>query len=152
MNAAVLRIAAPAAARCRRPTSTTVLAIERAAYEFPWTRGNFIDSLHAGYHAQLLVDERDRLIGYFVAMAGVDEMHLLNLSVAPERQRRGHAREMLDALLAHCRAERRRDAVARGADQQRACARAVSAPWLRRDRRASQLLPGAAGKRAKMLS
>lgn len=83
-----------------------VLEIERAAYEFPWSRGNFLDSLHAGYFAQLLFDEQAALAGYFIAMQGVDEMHLLNLSVAPARQGRGHARWMLDSLLAHCRSER----------------------------------------------
>ncbi len=80
-----------------------VLEIEQAAYEFPWSRGNFLDSLHAGYLAQMLFDERRELVGYFIAMAGVDEMHLLNLSVAPAMQGRGHARFLLDALLDHCR-------------------------------------------------
>lgn len=82
-----------------------VLAIEAAAYDFPWTRGNFLDSLHAGYLARLLYDEPGALAGYFVAMAGVDEMHLLNLSVAPALQGRGHARWMLDALCDHCRSQ-----------------------------------------------
>jgi ribosomal-protein-alanine N-acetyltransferase len=27
-----------------------VVAIERAVYTHPWTRGNFIDSLNAGYN------------------------------------------------------------------------------------------------------
>ena len=48
-----------------------VLAVERAAYSFPWTRGNFIDSLAASYLAEMLVDDRGGLVGYFVAMAGV---------------------------------------------------------------------------------
>lgn len=81
----------------------TVLAIENAAYEFPWTRGNFIDSLHAGYEAWLLRDEHGALLGYAIAMAGVDEMHLLNITVAPGMQSQGHARWLLDALLVHCR-------------------------------------------------
>jgi len=80
-----------------------VLAIESAAYEFPWTRGNFIDALAAGYWSQLLVDARGALRGYLVAMHGVDEMHLLNVTVAPAHQHAGHARWMLDALVARCR-------------------------------------------------
>jgi ribosomal-protein-alanine N-acetyltransferase len=80
-----------------------VLAVERAAYSFPWTRGNFIDSLAAGYLAELLVDDRATLVGYYVAMAGVDELHLLNLTVAPAQQRRGHSRTLLDALERRCR-------------------------------------------------
>jgi ribosomal-protein-alanine N-acetyltransferase len=81
-----------------------VMALETAVYPFPWTRGNFIDSLAAGYVAQLLRDGRDaRLLGYFVALAGVDEMHLLNITVAPDHRRQGLARSMMVALVARCR-------------------------------------------------
>jgi ribosomal-protein-alanine N-acetyltransferase len=80
-----------------------VLAIEARAYSFPWTRGNFVDSLAAGYAAELLLDDHGELIGYFVAMEGVDELHLLNLTVAPDRQRQGHARTLLDLLEQRCR-------------------------------------------------
>ena len=36
-------------------------------------------------------------------MAGVEEMHLLNITVAPHAQHRGHALYLLDALVALCR-------------------------------------------------
>lgn len=80
-----------------------VLAIEARCYSHPWTRGNFIDSLAAGYRAELLVDGEDEILGYCVAMAGVGELHLLNLTVAQRWQRAGHARTLLDALEGHCR-------------------------------------------------
>lgn len=85
-----------------------VIAIENVAYEFPWSRGNFIDSLAAGYEARVLLDGHAGIAGYLVAMAGVDEMHLLNLTVAPPRQRLGHARFMLDGLVGMCRAREAR--------------------------------------------
>jgi ribosomal-protein-alanine N-acetyltransferase len=74
-----------------------VVAIEARAYEHPWTRGNFADSLRSGYEAQVLL-AGDVLLGYFVAMRGVDEVHLLNITVAPEHQSQGWGRLMLDAL------------------------------------------------------
>ena len=74
-----------------------VQAIEASAYAFPWTRGNFIDSLAAGYQAEVLVDE-GVVAGYFVAMVGVDELHLLNITVAPAHQGRGMGSLMLDAV------------------------------------------------------
>jgi ribosomal-protein-alanine N-acetyltransferase len=83
-----------------------VVAIEQATYDFPWTRGNFLDSLRAGYEMQGLITPQDGLVGYFIAMLGVEEMHLLNLSVAPAAQHRGHARHMLDELQALARAKR----------------------------------------------
>ncbi|MGV8805093.1 MAG: ribosomal protein S18-alanine N-acetyltransferase [Polaromonas sp.] len=78
-----------------------VLRIEQSAYESPWSQANFSDSLGAGYQMQLLLagpDAAPELLGYFVAMKGVDEVHLLNITVAPAFQRRGWARVMLDAL------------------------------------------------------
>ena len=78
-----------------------VMAIEQVAYEFPWSRGNFIDALAAGYDARLLCRD-EQTIGYFVVMAGVDEMHLLNLSVAPAEHGQGHGRFMLDEIVALC--------------------------------------------------
>ena len=74
-----------------------VLAVEQRAYSHPWTRGNFTDALASGYEAQLLMAD-DHLLGYFVAMMGVDEVHLLNITVTPEYQRQGWARVLLDAL------------------------------------------------------
>ncbi len=81
-----------------------VMAIETEAYAFPWSRGNFVDSIASGYAASVLYDGEGRILGYFVAMAGVDEMHLLNITVAPQAQHRGHALYMLDALLDLCQA------------------------------------------------
>ncbi len=75
----------------------SVLRVEQQAYAHPWLRANFVDSLKSGYQAQLLLAD-ETLLGYFVAMKGVDEVHLLNITVAPRYQRQGWARVMLDAL------------------------------------------------------
>ena len=74
-----------------------VMPVEREAYAHPWTRGNFADSIRSGYQAQLLC-AGGTLLGYFVAMKGVDEVHLLNITVAPPHQGQGWGRVMLDAL------------------------------------------------------
>jgi len=76
-----------------------LLPIEQAAYSHPWTRGNFEDAIRAGYYGQLMLLD-DQLIGYFVAMKGVDEVHLLNITVAPHHQKQGWARILLDELVA----------------------------------------------------
>ena len=91
-----------------------VLAIEHSAYAQPWSRGNFADSLQQGYQMQLLcapspahspAPAASTILGYFVAMKGVDEVHLLNLTVAPPWQRQGWGRIMLDALTLWSRAQ-----------------------------------------------
>lgn len=81
-----------------------VLAVEQQAYTHPWSRVNFLDSIRSGYQAQVLVGD-DSLIGYFVAMKGVDEVHLLNITVAPACQRQGWSRVMLDALATWSRGQ-----------------------------------------------
>jgi len=82
-----------------------VLAIEQAVYPFAWTHGNFVDSLVAGHAAHVLRAADGTIAAYSVAMMGVQEMHLLNLTVSPPWRRRGHARALVDALVAQCRRE-----------------------------------------------
>jgi len=71
-----------------------VVAIEGAIYPHPWTRGNFADSLEAGYHC-CVVECAGEMAGYTVVMIAAGEAHLLNLSVAAPWQRRGIGREAL---------------------------------------------------------
>lgn len=80
-----------------------VLAVEASATEFPWTRGNFVDALAAGYEAEVLEDAHGELIGYHVSMVAVDEMHLLNLTVTPALQRHGWGRHLLERVIARAR-------------------------------------------------
>ena len=74
-----------------------VIAIEKAIYAFPWTEGNFRDSLAAGYRCSAYVRDGE-LIGYFVMMLAADEAHLLNLSIAAGCQRQGHGGMLLERL------------------------------------------------------
>ena len=71
-----------------------VLAIENAIYTHPWTRGNFADSLRAGYCCRTW-RQGSVLVGYFVLLAAAAEAHLLNLSIAATVQRRGHGAALL---------------------------------------------------------
>jgi ribosomal-protein-alanine N-acetyltransferase len=82
-----------------------VTAIEQVAYAHPWSLRNFSDALESRYQAQVLL-AGNTLLGYFVAMQGVDEVHLLNITVAPAYQRQGWARVMLDALGLWARGQR----------------------------------------------
>lgn len=84
-----------------------VMAVESAIYTHPWTRGNFVDSLRAGYECRVL-RLGPELLGYFVLMVAAAEGHLLNLSIAAAYQRAGHGAW----LLAHA-AERARKLRAR---------------------------------------
>ena len=87
---------APRSRAMREADLDEVMAIENAIYTHPWTRGNFADSLRAGYECRTwrLGGE---LIGYFVLMVAAGEAHLLNLSIAarapaPRARQRAAAR------------------------------------------------------------
>lgn len=74
-----------------------VLAIENVAYTHPWTRGNFADALRSGYCCRVLM-QGEEVLGYFLAMQILDEVHLLNLAVSPLHQGQGFAHELLECL------------------------------------------------------
>jgi ribosomal-protein-alanine N-acetyltransferase len=77
-----------------------VAEIESRAYSHPWTRGNFENSIKAGHMGLTLRDPSGTLVAYAVLMPVVDEMHLLNITVDPHRQRQGLGRLMLAVTLA----------------------------------------------------
>jgi [ribosomal protein S18]-alanine N-acetyltransferase len=85
-----------------------VLEIENAVYSHPWSRGNFTDSLRAGYQCWTWRHGAE-LIGYFVLLVAAGEGHLLNLSIAGDWQRSGHGSTLLVQIM--------RMAKTRGADK-----------------------------------
>jgi ribosomal-protein-alanine N-acetyltransferase len=81
-----------------------VIAVEQSVYGHPWTVGNFKDALASGYEAQRLL-AGNTLIGYFVAMKVIDEVHLLNITVSLDYRSQGWAKVMLDALALWARGQ-----------------------------------------------
>ncbi|MDD5176934.1 MAG: ribosomal protein S18-alanine N-acetyltransferase [Sterolibacterium sp.] len=81
-----------------------VLAVEQRVYAFPWTRGNFVDSLASGYSSWLMRDG-EGMLGYAVMMLVLDEAHLLNISIVPERQQAGFGSVLLEHLFAVARSQ-----------------------------------------------
>ncbi|MFV1921693.1 MAG: ribosomal protein S18-alanine N-acetyltransferase [Methylotenera sp.] len=80
-----------------------VVDIELTIYSHPWTRGNFVDSLQAGYHAWVMMREEE-VIGYAVMMIVLDEVQLLNLSVAQPYQKQGLGSALLKQVLTQAKA------------------------------------------------
>ena len=72
-------------------------SIERTLYDFPWTRGNFADSIRAG-HGATICRIGQECVAYAVVMSALDEAHLLNLSVARPWQGKGIGRAFLEHL------------------------------------------------------
>ena len=74
-----------------------VMVIETRIYAFPWTQGNFRDSLAAGYDCWSYLRDGE-LIGYAVLMRAADEAHLLNLSIAANCQKQGYGSLLLQGV------------------------------------------------------
>ncbi len=78
----------------QRSDLDAVLAIEHEVFPYPWTRGNFTDSLDSGYLASVC-RRNDQIIGYFVLMTSLDEAHLLTIGLATRCQKQGLGARLL---------------------------------------------------------
>lgn len=81
-----------------------VLAIEQAAYEFPWTESIMSDCLRVGYSAWVVCDASGAVLAYALMSMAAGEAHILNICVSPQHRRLGLARFMLKHLLMTARA------------------------------------------------
>ena len=75
-----------------------LIKIERAAYPYPWSLGNFRDCLESGYSCWV-GEVEGALAGYWVMMQAVGEGHILNCCVAPAWQSRGFGRSLVEHLI-----------------------------------------------------
>lgn len=87
-----------------------IMAIERVAYEFPWTEGILRDCFRFGYVCKVY-ESRAGILGYGILSIGAGECHFLNICIAPSQQRRGHGARLVKALLDIARQGRVRSAI-----------------------------------------
>jgi ribosomal-protein-alanine N-acetyltransferase len=81
-----------------------VVEQEASLHRFPWSRGNFTDSLAAGHSCWLML-ETGAPVGYAVMLRVLDEAHLLNISVVHAAQGRGLGSRLLEHLISTARSE-----------------------------------------------
>lgn len=72
----------------------SVAALEATLQVFPWSRGNFADSLHAGYSVWV-ARRGGELIGFSVVMLVIDEAHLLNIGICQRYHGQGYGGRLL---------------------------------------------------------
>lgn len=75
-----------------------VAALEASVQAFPWSRGNFADSLVSGYSLWVCRIGGD-LVGFSVVMSVVDEAHLLNIAVCSRYQGQGYGARLLRNVM-----------------------------------------------------
>lgn len=76
----------------------TVMRIEPLIYPYPWSYGNFRDSINSGYSCWVF-ELNGRISGYTVMMLVLDEAHLLNISIAREAQGQGYGEMLLSFIM-----------------------------------------------------
>lgn len=79
-----------------------VSALEASLQPFPWSLGNFADSLAVGHSVWVLRLGGD-LIGFSVVMSVIDEAHLLNIGVGQRYQGQGYGARMLRHAMENAR-------------------------------------------------
>lgn len=75
-----------------------IVCIEQRVHACPWSSGNFIDALKSNYVCKVYEAEGE-ILGYVVFMFAVDEVHLLNISIVADYQRKGLGRGLLSATM-----------------------------------------------------
>jgi [ribosomal protein S18]-alanine N-acetyltransferase len=78
---------------------TAIERIERSAYPTPWSRSMFAGELAKPSSICLGAFEDEILLGYLITSRYVDAWHVMNVAVAPDRQRQGIASALLGRLF-----------------------------------------------------
>lgn len=82
-----------------------IIRIEREIFLFPWSPGNFADSLKSGYHCRVLT-QAEAILGYGIMMMSPAEAHILTLGIAAHWQNKGLGKKMLCHLIDHARSDK----------------------------------------------
>ncbi|MEO0421688.1 MAG: ribosomal protein S18-alanine N-acetyltransferase [Pseudomonadota bacterium] len=75
-----------------------VWALEKGAYQYPWSQTIFRDCLRVGYCCRV-AEQGGVLHGYSIMSVAVGEAHLLNLCVGVDSRARGYGRKLLDKVI-----------------------------------------------------
>jgi len=76
--------------------------IENEVHAYPWTRGNFLDSIKSS-HTCLMMKVNEEIVGFTVMMFVLDECHLLNISIKKSMQKKGFGSHFLKEVIRRAR-------------------------------------------------
>lgn len=77
-----------------------IMEVERAAHAHPWQRESFEREFTLEWSRIWVATEGERVAGFLAFWRVLDELHILDVAVHPDFQRRGIARGMLEMLIA----------------------------------------------------
>ncbi len=75
-----------------------VILIEREIFLFPWSLGNFVDSIKTDYICRVL-EQGNILLGYGIMMMSPEEANVLTLGIAADWQKKGWGKQLLQHFI-----------------------------------------------------
>lgn len=87
-----------------------VLSLEQRSYNFPWSEKGFENSLEQGLN-YIFCNAQGGKLGYCCILPVLDEVHVLNICVVPEYQKKGIAKDALKKMLVKLKDSRYRVAL-----------------------------------------
>ncbi|MEM7478880.1 MAG: ribosomal protein S18-alanine N-acetyltransferase [Planctomycetota bacterium] len=85
----------------------SVLAIEDASFEFPWSEEEFIRCLRQRNCIGMVAERDDKVVGFMIYELHKNRLHLLNFAVAPVCRRESVGSSMVEKLVSKLSVERR---------------------------------------------
>jgi [ribosomal protein S18]-alanine N-acetyltransferase len=85
----------------------SVIAIERASFQFPWSTRFFLDELQVDCARSILAEMEGRIVGYVLFWFLAEEVDIHNIAVHPDFRRQGIGRLLLEEVVAAARREER---------------------------------------------
>ncbi len=76
-----------------------ILEIERVVNGSPWSEKSFRNEIDHRHGIFLVALEAGEVVGYGGVWLVIDEAHVTNIAIAPDRQRRGIGRRLMTELL-----------------------------------------------------
>ena len=80
-----------------------VLDIEAASFPHPWDEATFINCLRQRNCIGMVVEQKDRVVGYMIYEMHKNRLHVLNLAVSTESRRQGVGTAMVAKLISKLR-------------------------------------------------
>lgn len=85
----------------------SVLAIEEASFEFPWSEEEFIRCLRQRNCIGMVAERDDEVVGFMIYELHKNRLHLLNFAVCPSARRQNVGSRMLEKLSSKLSSDRR---------------------------------------------
>ena len=77
----------------------SVMTIEEAVCEFPWSASIYSDCIKVGYHCFISETLPGEIVGYGLLSIAAGEAHVLNICIKPSAQHHGLGYKMMQHLI-----------------------------------------------------